>query len=104
MTRHELHQILQTPSFDDRKKKGLPVFDWEHYCKSFQHIPNELAIKHYMELNDGNNPEDRIILKCNFNSDVYYFGVGLKDCDNISSKKLKELYRHGSWSVYTWCD
>lgn len=27
-------------------KKGLPIFEWEHCAKSFQHIPNDLAMKH----------------------------------------------------------
>lgn len=104
MTRHEFHHILETKDFDERKKKGLPVFEWEHCAKSFQYIPNDLAMKHFMKLNDSSEGEDRIILKCKYNSDVYYFGVGLKDCDNISLKKLKKLYQQGTWSVYTWCD
>jgi hypothetical protein len=57
-----------------------------------------------MKLNDSNEGEDRIILKCKYNFDVYYFGVGLIDCDNISLKKLKKLYQQGTWFVYTWCD
>ena len=104
MTRQELQHILETTSFYERKKKNLPIFEWEHSCKSFQHIPNDLAINHFMKLNDNNEDEDRIILKCEYNSECYYFGVGLKDCDNISLKKLKKLHQHGTWYVYTWCD
>ena len=103
LTRKEFHELLQTP-FSERKKKGLPIFEWEHCAKSFQQIPNNLAIKHLMEMDDDDKGEDRIILKCIYNSDVYYFGVGLKDCEKFSLKKMKELYQLGTWSVYTWCD
>ena len=103
MTRQELHHILETRYFDERRKKGLPIFEWEHCAKSFQHISNDLAMEHLMGVYDSYT-EDEIILKCEYNSDVYYFGVGLKDCENISLKRLKKLYQHGNWSVYTWCD
>ncbi len=102
MTRQELHHILQTRYCDERKKKGLPIFEWEHCAKSFQHIPNDLAMEHLMGVYDSYI--GKRILKCEYNSDVYYFGVGLKDCENISLKRLKKLYQHGYWSVYTWCD
>jgi hypothetical protein len=102
-TRKEFDELLNT-SFDERKKRGLPIFGWEHCAKSFQYISNDLAMKHLMEMKDKSNGEDRIILKCKYNSDVYYFGVGLKDSENISLKKLKQMYQYGSWSVYTWCD
>ena len=103
MTRHDFHHILETP-IEERRKNNLPVFEWEYWSKSFQCIPNDLAMKHFMELYDSKEGEDRIILKCKYNSDVYYFGVGLKDCDNINMKKLKKLYKSGTWFVYTWCD
>ena len=100
-TRKEFHELLQTPS-SEREKKGLPVFEWEDNFKSFQYIPSNLAMKHLMEMGDDNEEEDRTILKCEYNSDVYYFGVGLKDCEKLSYKKLKEMYQYGTWSVYAW--
>ncbi len=103
MTRHKLEHILEVKSFDERRKQGLPIFDWEHYCKSFQNIPNDLAMKHLIEL-DQRTEDHTTVLKCRYNSDVYFFGVNLKDCDNISLKKLKKLFKFGTWSVYTWSD
>ena len=103
MTRHDFHNILEIP-IEERRKNGMTVFEWECWSKSFHYIPNDLAMKHFMELNDSSNKEDKIILKCKYNSDVYYFGVGLKDCDNISLKKLRKLYQQGTWYVYTWCN
>ena len=47
MTRHELHHILETPSFDERRKMGLPVFEWEHCAKSLFHYYGVLVVAKY---------------------------------------------------------
>ncbi len=101
-TRKEFDELLKTP-FNERKRQGLPVFEWEHCAKSFQHISNDLAIKYFMEINDMSKAEYRIILRCEYNSDVYYFGVEPKD-RRISLNEFLLLYQYGTWSIYTWCD
>ena len=103
MTRHEVHKILEIP-FMDRYKNSLQIFEWEHCAKSFFKIPNALALNHLIHMSANMSEEDLTILSCESNSDVYYFGIGLDDCDNITLEKLKELYNHGIWYVYTWCD
>ena len=97
MTRHEVHKILQTP-FLERSEKGLPTFEWEHCAMAFYKIPNSLAMNHLL------NSRQEIVLMCESKSGVYYFGVGLKDCEYISLTKLKKLLRYGTWYVYTWAD
>ena len=46
--------------------------------------------------------DEETILKVEIGSDAYFFGLGLKDCDNISLTKLKKLYKDGTWYLYTW--
>ena len=97
MDRHEMHKILQCP-FLERHEKGLPTFEWEHCAMAFYKIPNGLASKHLL------NVHQKIVLECKSKSEVYYFGVGLKDCENISLRKLRNLLKFGTWYVYTWAD
>ena len=94
MTRQELHEILKIPYFD-RYEQGLPILEWEKWAKRFQHISSDLAMKNLMKSS---------ILMVKMDSEVYYFGLGLEDCENITLKELKELYNYGSWYVYTWVD
>lgn len=105
MTRHEVHKILEIP-FLDRHQNGLQTFEWEHCAKSFFKIPSDLAINHLIRMSTDilKEKEDLTILSCENDSDVYYFGIGLDDCDNITLGELKKLYNHGVWYVYTWCD
>ena len=104
MTRHELHEILKK-SFSERKAEGLPIFEWEHCAKSFHYIRNNLAMEHLMNMSKENQKsKEPTILKCVDPTGAYYFGIGLSDCENITLKKLRKLYRDGRWSVYTWAD
>ena len=105
MTRHELHKILEV-SFLSRYGHGLPTFAWEHCAKSFQRIPNNLAIEHFFKISKQKSiiADDKIILKCESKSGPYYFGIGLEDCDKLNSKELSELFQNGRWYVYTWTD
>lgn len=105
MTRHEIHNTLKIP-FSKRISQGLQIFDWEHCSKKFYEISNELAINHLLEMSEdiSKKEDDPMILKCECNGKTYYFGVGLKECENITLKKLRKLYNHATWYVYTWAD
>lgn len=105
MTRHDLHKILEIP-FTSRHAQGLQVFEWEHCAQSFQKISNELAMIHLIQTFKAQSRKDdeTTVLLCESSSGAYYFGIGLKDCENITLEKLKELYNHGTWYVYTWDD
>ena len=105
MTRHELRKILEI-SWGERHKQGLQTFEWEHCAKSFQRITNDVAINHFMKMSNDTckEKEDPTILKCESKFGTYYFGVGLKDCDHITLRNLKNLYNNGNWYIYTWSD
>lgn len=102
MTQHEVHEILKTP-FYERSSKGLPILEWEHCAKKFYKIPNDLALKHLMKMGCKTD-DDPMILKCEYDGDAYYFGIGLNNCENITLKEVRELYNHATWYVYTWSD
>ena len=105
MTRQELQELLEIP-ISIRRKKGLQVFDWEHDVKSFNQIPNDMAIIRFFQIysNKQNKNDDPIVLKCKWRSKIFYFGTGLDECENITLKKLKKLVHQGQWYVYTWCN
>lgn len=105
MTRHELCEILEVP-FLKRYEQGLQIFKWEHCAKSFLNIPNDLAMSHLMQMSKNicTQNDEQMILKCECNSETYYFGVDLEDCDSMSTQKMRELYNSGTWYVYTWSD
>jgi len=94
MNRKEVSKIMKS-SFRRRKAAGLPILDWEHSCKSFQMISNNVAAINMT----ADNKEDPIILKCEYNGEVYYIGAGLED-EEITVQMLK----NGKWYVYTWED
>lgn len=103
MTRHELHEILKMP-FERRYFEGLPTFNWEHTSKKFYQISSVLALEHFVGMRNGSPQKKDMVLKCQTENDVYYFGVELVDCDNITLEDLLKLSKHGVWSVYTWAD
>ena len=96
MNRKTLDQILSM-SMSERKKKGLKIFDWEHGCKSFQAIPKEIVGENLIEAAKLKNGEKRTILKCEYRSNVYYFGVGA-----YTERLTLNMLVKGKWSIYTW--
>ena len=96
MTRYIVRETLKIP-FSQRYKYG-PIFEWEHCAKKFCKISNDLAMYYLMRTYQ----EEQVVLKVESDSGTYYFGIGLKDCDNITLKDLKKLYKDGTWYVYTW--
>lgn len=105
MTRQEVHNILKTP-FYNRGSKGLPILEWEHCAKKFYSIPNDLALEHLMDMPKKyrKDDEDPTILKCEINGEAYFFGIGLEECENITLKDLRKLYKRATWYAYTWSD
>lgn len=105
MTRHELHNTLKNP-FGKRSSQESQMFEWEHCAKKFFKISNDLAINHLLKMSEdiSKKEDDPRILKCECNGETYYFGVGLEECENITLKKLRKLYNHATWYVYTWAD
>lgn len=105
MTRQDVQQILQTP-FYERSSKGLQILEWEHCAKKFYKIPSELAMEHLMNMHEDarKNDDDPMILKAEIDTDTYYFGIGLDECENLPLNQIRELYKNATWSVYTWAD
>ena len=102
MNRQEVDNTLRIP-WSKREAMGKTIFPWEHCCKSFYWIPNKLAIKHFLGLSDISDSDDEpLILKCKLDGETYYFGLGLED--EIKVTIIERMFKHGSWSVYTWQD
>ena len=105
MTRQEVQQILKKP-FYERSAEGSTILEWEHCAKKFYNIPNELALEHLMGMSENfcKEDDDPMILRCDYKGESYYFGIGLDECENLSLKQIRELYKYATWSVYTWAD
>ena len=94
MNRKKIDKLIDM-SFCIRERLGIPILSWEDSRKAFFLIKNQVAYK--MLMRNEAQPEELMVLKCEFKGKNYYFGAGA-----TSEKLTANMMAKGKWYVYTW--